>query len=238
MPNRTSKQFNWQQQIPYVGQNIPGNGFGSIIIRQALAKAGITFEPVFYPWRRVVDTLPKDANILGYYPELKRADLENRYYFSEPFGESPIGFVTMIGSAFDWQEYTDLENYNIGMIEGYSITPAFDQFIHSGSFVPMKINDEVTLLRMLSVGRLDAVIIDQNVMRYLVETVPDLSQHSSRFLFHANRLATRKLHVALKRTPDGARLLEILNEGDIFPIFTDVRQFQPDIWNVMQIPAS
>lgn len=198
---------------PYVGPELPGLGLSSMIVRNALRSKGITFLPIFYPWRRVTSSFENDPGIIGYFPEYRTPALEKRYLFSEPIGYSPLGFAYVTDNGFDWQETDDLARFDLGVVAGYVNETSFDTMIERGLLSVVEANDDHTLLRLLVAGRLDAAVIDQQVMQYLMGTKHDLAQHAGRVVFHPKHLDRKSLHVVFPRSNAGERALKALNAG-------------------------
>lgn len=198
---------------PYTGQELPGRGLSSMIVRNALQAEGVAFLPIFYPWRRVTSSFNKDPSIIGYYPEYKAPELERRYLFSDPIGNSPLGFAYVLGNEFDWEDLADLSRFEIGVVAGYVNEQQFDTMVQREELSVIQANDDLTLLRLLIAGRIDAAVIDQQVMHYLVGTDKDLAQHAGQLLFHPKHLDNKSLHVVFPRTEEGARALQKLNSG-------------------------
>ncbi|WP_073955163.1 ABC transporter substrate-binding protein [Thalassospira sp. TSL5-1] len=198
---------------PYTGENLPGKGKSTIISRQAFAVNNIGMTTVFYPWRRVLDSLNSDQSLIGYYPEYKSASLENRFYFSDSIGDSPLGFVSLAGSTFDWTVPDDLKKWRIGVVAGYVNEPTFDRMMKNGDLKTLAANDDVTLLRLLHAKRIDAAVMDAQVLQYWLRTLPEFSALSGDFAFHPHLLGTKTLHVVFRKTEQGRQLRDLFNYG-------------------------
>ncbi|MFV1849343.1 MAG: substrate-binding periplasmic protein [Thalassospira sp.] len=198
---------------PYTGQELPGRGLSSMIVRNALASEGITFLPIFYPWRRVTSSFNNDPSIIGYYPEYRAPELEERYLFSDPIGYSPLGFAYIVGTDFDWETFDDLRQFELGVVAGYINEQHFDDMARRDELSVVEANDDLTLIRLLVAGRIDAAVMDQQVMHYLIGTQPDLTKHAGQLIFHPHHLDNKSLHVVFPRSAEGKHALEALNQG-------------------------
>jgi polar amino acid transport system substrate-binding protein len=198
---------------PYTGENLPGEGTSAIISRHAFAVSNIDMTTVFYPWRRVLDSLQSDTTVVGYYPEYKTARLEQKFYFSDSIGTSPLGFVYLAETAFNWSVPDDLKNWRVGVVAGYVNQPVFDQMVKNGELHTLAANDDLTLLRLLNAGRIDVAVMDEQVLHYLTRTTPELSPAARKFVFHPRKLDTKTLHVAFRRTDLGQKLRDLFNYG-------------------------
>ena len=198
---------------PYTGEDLPGKGKTTIVSRHAFAVSHIGMKTVFYPWRRVLDSLHSDESLMGYYPEYQSARLEKQFYFSDSIGSSPLGFVSLAGSAFDWNVPDDLKKWRIGVVAEYINEPVFDRMQKNGMLHTLAANDDVTLLRLLHAKRIDAAVMDQQVLQYWTRTLPEFSSISRDFVFHPKLLATKTLHVVFRRTEQGRQLRDLFNYG-------------------------
>jgi polar amino acid transport system substrate-binding protein len=198
---------------PYTGPELPGRGLSSMIVRKALKAEGITFLPIFYPWRRVTSSFNTDPTIIGYYPEYRTPELQDRYLFSDPIGHSPLGFAYVVGTNFDWEAFDVLQYFELGVVAGYVNEQHFDDMVQRDELSVVEANDDLTLIRLLIAGRIDAAVIDQQVMHYLIGTQPDLRKHAGQLIFHPHHLDNKSLHVVFPRTAEGKRALEALNHG-------------------------
>lgn len=198
---------------PYTGQELPGRGLSSMIVRNALHAEGIEFLPIFYPWRRVTSSFNTDPSIIGYFPEYRSPELERRYLFSDPIGYSPLGFAYVIGNEFDWQDLGDLTQFEIGIVAGYVNEARFDAMVRRGDISVIEANDDQTLLRLLIAGRIDAAVMDQQVVHYLIGTQRDLAASAGKLAFHPTHLDRKSLHVVFERTAKGQEAIGKLNAG-------------------------
>jgi polar amino acid transport system substrate-binding protein len=204
---------------PYSSETLPGQGIASIIVRAAFAHEKIPTRIAFMPWQRSLqqfdtDILPNpnqraDA-IFPVYADLQR---QEHFFLSRAIVHSPVGFVYYRGTSFDWQTLDDLSHLTIGVVRGYANRADFDRRVDQGLLHVVKAHDDITLLRLLSAGRVDIAVMDQLVMRHILDTKPDFSQNRRWFYFHPNILENKTLHVGFRRTAAGKALREAFDRG-------------------------
>lgn len=199
---------------PYSGEDLPGKGLVSIIVKGAFARNGTEVQLSVIPWRRALRSMsPSENTADAIFPLYGSAPRRSTFYLSEAISFSPVGFVFIRGSTFDWQTLDDLDGLTIGTVGGYVNTPTFDARVASGKIKTIEANDDLSLLRLLQAGRVDAVVMDQLVARQLLDTLSEFQTTRRLFVFHNQPLAFESLHVGFKRTPDGRLLRNIFNRG-------------------------
>lgn len=199
---------------PFSGESLPGNGLLSIIVKGAFAHHGTETRLSVIPWRRALQSMSPGENTAdAIFPLYGSAPRRSTFYLSEAISFSPVGFVFVRGSAFDWQTLADLDGLTIGTVGGYVNTPSFDARVASGRIKIIEANDDLSLLRLLQAGRVDAVVMDQLVVRHLLDTLTEFQTTRRLFIFHRQALAFESLHVGFKRTPDGRFLRNIFDRS-------------------------
>lgn len=155
---------------PYVGQNIKNNGYVAQVIKEAFKRGGMDVEFKFYQWSRVVG-LAKAGKVDGYFPEYYADGVKEYAAFSAPMPGGPLGFFKRSDQDISYNTLEDLKGYKIGVVKGYVNTKEFDE----AAFLtrdPAK--DDLTNLKKLIAGRLDLMVADKFVGKYLLNTnMPD-----------------------------------------------------------------
>ena len=191
---------------PFVGQDLPDQGTTSARVRSICAVAGLDLAVSFLPWKRVL--MEARAGLAqGYFPEYRSADREKEFHFSKAVGCSVVGLVHRRDVTLDWVRLEDLGSYRLGVVDGYVNTEEFDRLVSAGVISPVKCNSDEMALRMLEVGRIDAVVMDRAVFRHLSGRA-EASQTPSPLVFAAKILTVHSLHVCFPRTPAGKALVE------------------------------
>lgn len=202
---------NWP---PFSGPTLDGQGLSTAIVTRALALAGFRVQVEFLPWQRAVGTGLGDEGFAGYFPEYRSAGLETgRCLLSHPIGSSPLGFAERADTIIAWRDLADLAGRRIGTVRGYVNTDAFDAAVAAGTLAVEPAVDDATNLRKLVAGRLDMVVIDANVLTYLMKTVPDLATAAGRVHFNSRALENKSLHVCFRPGPAGEELRGQFNQA-------------------------
>lgn len=198
---------------PYTGVGLPRLGSMTAVVSGAAARVGDRMELRVLPWKRAVRTGESAPGYAGYYPLYRTEERETRCHLSAPIGHSPLGLVEPADAPLPWETEADLAPYVIGTVEGYANTPTFDRLVAEGSLTVDPAVNDLTNLRKVLAGRIDAAVIDRNVMAYLVATTPDLRDRRDALHFNAHLLADKSLHVCFRRTDQGRARRDRFNRG-------------------------
>lgn len=189
--------------LPYVGVHLEQAGWSSYVADLAARQFGYRVAVEYFPWTRAMQLGTKDKGYAGYFPAYYTEERARNCYFSAPIGSSTVGFVHLKGNPLHWSTMQDLTTLKIGVVAGFSNGPAFDAMVTEGRLqVDASPNDTLNLRKLLA-NRVDAVVIDKLVLRYLLATDVGLARESDRFAFHEKPLAELPLHICFQRTPAG-----------------------------------
>jgi polar amino acid transport system substrate-binding protein len=198
---------------PYTGAPLADDGASAKVVREALAAVGMDLEVRFFPWQRAVQTAQQDANFIGYFPEYHAESIEGDFFFSDPIGTSPLGFIENVDKPVTWAALSDLKPYTIGVVSGYVNTAEFDAMMETGQLNTDPVTDDATNIRKVAAGRIDLAVMDRNVFLYLLRTDPELKALEGKLRFNDRLLENKKLYVCLRKSPDGEAALNKLNQG-------------------------
>lgn len=194
---------------------MPAGGATTKVLRQAFADAGFDVEIVYRPWKRAIAMAKNgDESVVAYYPgyHCRHAD---GFTPSEPLGTGPIGFAENVDRPLVWNSLDEIgeQKLKIGTVLGYANTDEFDAKAGTGWIRAIPAKDDVTNLKKLVRGRIDAAVIDRTVLSYLMATDPQLKSARDRIQFNAKPLEEKTLYLCFneEHTPDG--LLEAFNEA-------------------------
>src|SRR5688572_21588603 len=116
---------------PYIGSDLPDQGYVTELVRAAYADQGVAVEIEFYPWARALH-LARTGAVDGLVPEYFNASRETEFRFSEPFPGGPLVLYKRRGEAIafsvDPVERQDaalraLGARKFGVVRGYLNTP-------------------------------------------------------------------------------------------------------------------
>lgn len=190
---------------PYSGKNLEGNGTAIEALRQTLKKKNIELIVEFYPWERA-QSYASQPDYVGYFPAWPE-EVSEGFVGSEGVQNSSIGVLFRKGENVVWNSVEELfSKYKVGLVKSY----VYPQVIQDASAAhPNNVepaSNEVTMLKKLNGGRMDAAITDPKVMLYYateekignVEVSPTI-------------LEEKPLVVSFSDRPDNKPRLELLN---------------------------
>jgi polar amino acid transport system substrate-binding protein len=182
---------------PYAGENLENYGFHSEIVNKAFEKAGYKVKIEFKPWKRVlkeVEIGKYDAFYCAYYTE-ERAKI---YGFSDPYGDSVLGFFKKKDRDIRNDRLEDLAPYRISVTLGYANTKEFD----AADYLKKDTSptDEVSL-KKLEAGRVDLALLDKYIGYHILNN--SFAQGKSSLEFMDPPLALNKLYLCFSRAVDG-----------------------------------
>lgn len=159
----TLASLDWE---PYIGQNLPGNGYCAQIATEAFKRSGYTVKISFLPWERAVQE-SKAGHYDGLFPEYYDTGRKADYVYSDSFPGGPVGFMKRKDKAITFKGLQDLKPYTIGIVRGYVNTAEFD----AASYLKKDASesDDINLQKLYS-KRLDLIFIDKYVGQYLMKT--------------------------------------------------------------------
>lgn len=196
---------------PYTGQQLANGGKTAELVSHIFQQMGYQVVIDFLPWSRAVkfSTGPK-PKYLAYFPEypLEHEDLQ----LSGCIGYSHVGLAEHKEAPLQINSYTDLQDYRLGVVQDYVNTTTIDQMIEDKLLkVEVSLNDKQNLLR-LAHQRLDAAVIDYDVMQYLIATEPELTPFKQVLQFNHSEYEMKTLHMAVNIHHPAAALLTEFNQ--------------------------
>lgn len=196
---------------PYTGQELPGEGVSSRVVRQALKAMGYELEVRFFPWSRAINEFVNNPEIDGYFPEYPGR--EGQFLYSGIIGESSIGLAKLKERNIQWNSINDLEAYLIGTVQGYLNTPEFDALVAAGRIQTDEAVSDIFNLRKVVAGRVDMGVVDSNTFNYLLLNDYLLFSHRNDVHIMPKLLDVLNLHVCFRKDEHGQSLKQILDEG-------------------------
>lgn len=195
---------------PFSGKNLPEGGAGIAVLRAALKAEGIDLQVEFYPWTRAIVTSKKDASYAGFYPSWPE-DVPADYTPSVALFESPVGLVEPVDKPLRWNKLEDLAGKSIGTVQDYGNTPEFMALVNSGAIRTQIAINDLTNVRKVAAGRMDAAFIDLNNLDYFL-------RHEAKDIAHkvqANKKAigNKQLVLAINNKFNDQRAAAILKSG-------------------------
>lgn len=194
---------------PYIGPDLPGQGYVAEVAREALAHSGHSLRLVFLPWARAVH-MARQGKVDGYLPEYEAKELQQAFLFSAPFPGGPVGFFKRQDRTdISWRGLDSLKAFRIGVVRGYVNTPEFDARTDLHKELS---NDDEANLRMLLAGRIDLMVADKHVGYALARKISPEAVAGIAFLLPS--LEEKELYVCFPaQLPGSAELLKAFNNG-------------------------
>jgi polar amino acid transport system substrate-binding protein len=121
--------------------------------------------------------------------------------------------VYLKSAPLQWSTVQDLAALRVGVVAGFSNGPAFDAMVREGRLQVDPSPNDMLNLRKLLAGRVDTVVMDKLVLRYLLATEPRLARERNQFAFHDKPLAELSLHVCFQRTPAGREMQQAFDQA-------------------------
>ncbi|MDX6017659.1 transporter substrate-binding domain-containing protein [Shewanella indica] len=200
--------LNWP---PYTGQMLQQQGACVAVVKAALAAMGHELKINFYPWSRAVKLAGMPGSpYLGYFPEYYHQS--DKFIFSKPLGFSQLALVEQSQRPVSWQQLQDLQRYNLGVVKDYVNTESLDRAMDSGRQPFELANSDEQNLRKLAAARIDAVVIDANVYRYLLRQ-KGMEELEGKLKLNRQLLASKGLLVAFRNSAEGQRWRDIFDQG-------------------------
>ncbi|WP_159653343.1 substrate-binding periplasmic protein [Vibrio atypicus] len=196
---------------PYSGKDLPEYGTSVSIAKAAFAAMGYELVVDFKPWVRTVASASKQDKYIGYFPEYW-FDSE-QFVFSDSIGSGPLGLVQNQKKPIEWTNLDDLKKYRIGVVQGYVNTEQFDALVLNGTLtVEASVSDSRNVNKVAK-SRLDAAVIDVNVLKYLIDADSRSQVLKERLEMNSRLLEEKQLYLAFKNTPEGKNWRDIFNQG-------------------------
>lgn len=199
---------------PYSGKDLPNQGASIAVAKAAFEAMGYKLVVDFFPWSRTVAlATDKDSKYAGYFPEYYSDEIAETFHFSDVMGNGPLGFAQRKDKPIEWETLDDLHGQRIGVVQDYVNTAEFDARVADGRIKGEPVTSDTINLLKLANGRIDLVVIDTNVMNYLLKTEARLKPLADKLEFNPRMMEDKKLYVCFKKTPENEKLLKIFNEG-------------------------
>ena len=193
---------------PYVGAELPGNGFIAEIVTAAFARVGYKVEYHYRPLARVFqETIDGKwhANTTVFYKEERTAILE----YSEPVWTVKILFFARQTQPIEFQTVDELKSYTIGVTRGSSMHTELEK----AGFRLDPVTDALLNIRKLLAGRIDLVVGDREYLLYVLQKhFSPAEQKQIKLLSPA--YSQESMHVGFsKQVPGYKELTAAFNKG-------------------------
>lgn len=197
---------------PYTGNDLVGKGIVPKIATEAFAEEGIKIDYDFISWSRAMDQAKQvkyDATLAWYDNEERRES----FLFTDPILFDDIHFFHLKKNNFDWSQFLDLRNINIGVNRAFFYGDRFGKLASSGLIKVEKTNDDINNIKKLLRERIDITPISIFVGK---ETIKQnfSRQEGDSITVHPTPLMSSPLHILIsKEHPKAQDIVDAFNKG-------------------------
>ena len=118
------------------------------------------------PWKRALEGI-KAGKHDGLYTVWYRKEREAWFVYSDSIAPAnELGFYKRKEKDISFKTIEDLKPYTIGVTRGYALPPGFDQ----ASLKISRVKDDEVSLRKLHKGRVDMVLTDKILGKFIIDT--------------------------------------------------------------------
>ena len=170
------------------------------VLHQFERATGETLDLQLYPWKRAyVSAEYAKGGVIGV---SKTAPRELAFDFSEPIYNDDINVVVHKGREFPFTSLSDLHGKKIGAQSGASYGAEADIAIESQLFEVERDQSQVSRLRKLLHGRIDAAFIGNGHLglSQLLDDDPELKAHRDEFVILSQPLTRDALYLAFSKS--------------------------------------
>lgn len=192
---------------PY--NSVEGTGLVDVVVKEALELVGHKVEYTIQPWKRAYESVKAGKADLTYpwsYNEKRNSEIT---YNASPLIVNQSIFWFQKGKSFSWQDFPDLNKYSIGGMIGYSDT----ELLESKGIKVNKVKDELTNLKKLLNGRIDAFAMNTVVGNQIIKDSLTGAEQAQLATFPEKPLVETNMHGVFSPNARGKKLAEDFEKG-------------------------
>jgi polar amino acid transport system substrate-binding protein len=199
---------------PYLSKNLPQEGFGVEILKQAFKAEGYdNIQVNFLPWSRALALVEEKGEYIGCLLAYYSKERAEKFIYSDSVISGPIQFAMRNDNIIKWGKLEELKNHRIGIVQDYVNSPELDQLIASKKLLAdPSVSDANNLLKLAS-KRIDLAVVDTNVFTYLLKTSPPLKAYKDQLQISPKVLDEKKLYILFSKSEKGQKFADIFNKG-------------------------
>lgn len=207
-------QFADAPYVPYVYGEIGGTasrGIAVEIVHEVFRRIGVRVQVDLYPWRRVLK-MAETGQSDGICLLMKTAEREDYLVFSDVvfIGEEVLLYDTTRYPDFTWEDFSDLTEYTIGLVDGYVYGRAFMDSIEALSLTVEYADDSPANLRKLTAGRVDLVVEERYAAAAMLK---DLGADGEKIRAASAPVSEYSYYMALSRQSPASEAVAAVNEA-------------------------
>lgn len=194
---------------PFSGAKLPDGGSGIKALRDSLKENGIELVVEYFPWARI-SLQASTPDFVGFYPAWPE-DLVKGYSSSGTLFKSPLVIAQNKNSPQKTASIDDLKGKFVAVVQGYGNTKEFNDMVAKGIIIGDSGPDDLTGVKKLEAGRVDAMVIDRNVLNYILKF--EIATQG-KFVFEAPGWSMNKdlLLAVNNNNPNKERVILLLNK--------------------------
>lgn len=192
-----------------VGQPATG-GIAVELARKVYGALGIETRIELFPWKRVLK-MAEFGKIDGPTLLMKTPERENYLAYTDAVLEARelLYYRTDRLGVFDWESFSDLKKYTIGLVAGYTYGDAFMKAIDEhGLKIERAVSSDVNFQKLYA-GRIDLFLEDEVVAGAFFRTHDSWKEA---FDFAANPVTVYDYYMAVSKKSPAIALLPELNQ--------------------------
>ncbi|PHV10101.1 substrate-binding periplasmic protein [Chitinimonas sp. BJB300] len=192
---------------PYFAPDLPNGGVITEIVREAFRRTGYDAKLEFLPWARCL-AYAKAGQVDGIFGVWRLKERESFLLYTDPMPPIQVGFYARTKANIKYTKFEDLRPYKIGVVQSYGDPPDFVAARLNTDVAP---DDKQNLIK-LRAGRVDLILIEKGVARYLITR--DMPTAAGELVWIDPPVATNLQYVGLSLAKPGAKILQqAFNKG-------------------------
>ncbi len=193
---------------PYYSENLPNGGPLTKIVTAVYGLMGYRVIIGFYPWARALQ-MGKTGAVDGLLGVWHTPEREKWFLFSSPLpGNAVVIYKRKETPIKAFTAFNALKAYRVGIVRGYALPPGFNE----AGLQTEEVTTDIQNLMMLKEKRVDLILIDKGVAKYLLRTC--FRDSSGIFEMLQPPLEYEPLYLVISRkTTDAAQKIKDFNTG-------------------------
>lgn len=219
----------WGEWGPYVAEELPGHGIASAIVTRAFQAIDREVTIELKPWNRAYKE-GREGNHLAAFPYAHNEERAQDFLFTEALFTSTIRLFTARTHLRPATGFNELRQPSICLPQGYNTQVAESVFATTHTMIERP-REMVNCLLMAKKGRVDFVLVSEQVGWFIIEHHPNLERNDFRLMKWQH---DEPVHIMIPRALDEAESLsEQLNQalrqmkadGTMDAIFRDYQHY-------------
>lgn len=151
---------------PFMGSNLPKEGYFSEISRQAFKKAGYEMSITWMPWQRAMNAAKSGAVLDGVLGAGYTEERAKSFVYTDPVDIDTYVFFTHKDNKINYKKLSDLHPYSIGGMRGDIAATG----LKSAGFNIIENSTFEQSIKMLLTKRIDCFVASKRVVQSILNT--------------------------------------------------------------------